>query len=76
MQRLFAVVHVHLITQEAESLWSQEDESHVRDNVLDGKHSDFRKELERKGAIRVPERHSGCHQEGMALTPRPGQPSP
>lgn len=54
MQRLFAVVHVHLITREAESLWSQEGESHVRDNVPDGKHSDFRKELER-------ESDSGCH---------------
>ena len=69
VQRLFAVAHIHLITREAESLRSQEGESHVRGNVPDGKHSDFRKELDR-------ESDSGCHQEGMALTPRPGQPTP
>lgn len=70
VQRLFAVAHIHLITREAESLRSQEGiASHVRGNVPDGKHSDFRKELEK-------ESDSGCHQEGMALTPRPGQPPP
>lgn len=54
VQRLFAVAHIHLITREAESLRSQEGESHVRGNVPDGKHSDFRSLIgsQTLGAIR------------------------